>query len=131
MLVMTIVVLVVMMPVMFKQKEFFTDLSLQDAKAEIGAIYEEALYHTRYPGVVPTMSFIQAEGFELNEFASIQWEFTIFWPDSIDAISKERMPNGTGNRLVYRIKDNAFFGFRQSSYGNVADFEEYEIELEY
>ncbi len=58
----------------------------------------------------------------IDESVRRQWQFTLNWPETIEAVSTDEMNGGAGKSITYDILQGNFMGYGLPNEGEGSDF---------
>ncbi len=122
--VMVIIILVITLPILYGELDKLSDLSVDQAMEYTGDLYYSTQQYLAHHRVDPPTHdlLVELHYLEPDSVLLMQWEFSIYWPDSIVAVSLNAMPGGRGQRLLYDIEQDEFYGFSLPSVGLPSTF---------
>ncbi len=93
--------------------EYVRGARAADAQSQIGAIYNAAkMYQQDRDNAPADVIELEELGYlTLDESVRRMWQFTLNWPETIEATSTDEMPGGAGKQITYDILQGSFFGY--------------------
>jgi len=93
--------------------EYVRGARAADAQSQIGAIYNSAKMFMQDKDRAPAdVTELEENGYlTLDESVRRAWQFTLNWPETIEATSTDEMPGGAGKMITYDILQGTFFGY--------------------
>jgi len=104
--------------------EYVRGARAADAQSQIGAIYNAAKMfqqdRDRSPADVDELE--QLGYITLDESVRRAWQFTLNWPETIEAVSTDEMRGGAGKQITYDILQGTFYGYGLPAEGESGGF---------
>ncbi|MDP8206790.1 MAG: prepilin-type N-terminal cleavage/methylation domain-containing protein [Candidatus Electryonea clarkiae] len=104
--------------------EYVRGARAADAQSQIGAIYNAAKMYVQDRDRSPTdINELEEFGYlNIDESVHRSWQFTVNWPETIEAVSTDEMRGGAGKMITYDVLQGIFYGYGLPTDGETEDF---------